>query len=57
MKGFLILNREKLVMDMTEDFQGLFGDKIMKRIIQKMLDKLLMIIMIHKVLIKTCVPL
>ena len=57
MKGCLILNKEKLVKAMTEGSQALFGDKIMKKIIQKMLDKLLMIIMIHKVLIKTCVRL
>ena len=57
MKGCLILNKEKLVKAMTEGFQALFGDKIMKKIIQKMLDKLLMIIMIHKALIKTCVRL
>jgi len=55
MKGCLILNKEKLVKGMTEGSQGLFGDKIMKKIIQKILDKLLMIIMIHNVLIKTCV--
>ena len=53
MKG--ILSRENLVM--IEGFQGLFGNKTLKKIIRKMLDKLLMIIMIHRVSIKTYVRL
>ena len=39
MTDFLILNKDKLVMAMNEGFPGLFGDKIMKKIIKKMLDK------------------
>ena len=38
MSSLLILSKEKLVMDMIEGFQGLFGDKILKKIIKRMLD-------------------
>ena len=39
MSSLLILSKEKLVMDMIEGFRGLFGDKILKKIIKRMLDK------------------